>query len=110
MCCKNLCLCLRKCVCVCADIIFFWLHITKNMHRCYIDTEKAVMWPALSKMPNRKQANIIIIGSVIHLFWATYTEGIMHLRPIFLNILPFYTELTCIGCSDIAMDSFCLSL
>ena len=80
------------------------------MHRCYIDTEKAVMWPALSKMPNRKQGNIIIIGTVIHLFWATYTEGIMHLWPIFLNFLPFYTELTCIGCSDIAMDSFCLSL
>ena len=88
----------------------FLAALTKNMHKCYIDTEKAVMWQALSKMPNKKQGNIIIIARVIHLFWATYTEGITHLWPIFLNILPFYTELTCSGCSDIAMDSFCLSL
>ena len=82
----------KMCLCLHTHIIFSWLHITKNMPRCYLDTERAVMWPVLSKMPNRKQANIIIlIGTVIPLFWATYTEGIMHLWPIFLNFLPFYT-------------------
>ena len=80
-----------KCVYVCAHITFFQPHITKNICGGYIDTERAVIWPALSKMPNRKQANIIIIGTVMHLFWATYTEGIVHLWLIFLKFLPFYT-------------------
>ena len=61
-------------------------------------------------MPNRKQADIIIIGTVIYLFWAAYTEGNYASVANILKFLPFYTELTCIGCSDIAMDSFCLSL
>ena len=66
MCCKNMCLCFKnvfvfKCVCVYMYIAFFWPHIAKNMHRGYIDTERAAMWPALSKMPNRKHANYQVI-------------------------------------------------
>ena len=91
ICCKNICLYFRKCVVFAQTLSFFWPYITKNICRCYINTERAVMWPALSNMHNRKQANIIIIGTVIHLFCATYREGFMHLWQIFLNFLPFYT-------------------
>ena len=58
-----------KCFCVCMHITFFWPHITKYACRGYIDTERAVMWPALSKMPDKKQANCQVNQLQEHKNW-----------------------------------------
>ena len=39
--------------------------------------------------PTQLRFRAFITGTVMHLFWATYTEGILHLWQIFLKWLPF---------------------
>ena len=58
-----------KCFCVCMHIMFFQSHITRNACWGYIDTERAVMWPVLSKMLYRKQANYQVSQLQKHKNW-----------------------------------------